>query len=143
VVLAIPSLSLLYLLDEVGYPAATHKALASQWYWSYETHDIHFDSFTSYLSSGPLRLLSADPSLVTYSDLVLRLLITSTDVLHAWAVPSFALKADAVPGRLNMLSTILSRPGLYYGQCSEICGSNHRFMPVTVSVLPLSMRNKF
>jgi len=143
VALAIPSLRLLYLLDEVGFPAATHKAVASQWYWTYETHDIHFVSCSSYLSSGPLRLLSAESSLVTYSELVLRILITSTDVLHAWAVPSFALKADAVPGRLNQLSTVLSRPGLFYGQCSEICGSAHRFMPVTVSVLPLSSRNKF
>jgi len=86
--------------------------------------------------SGPLRLLGADSALCVSSRLVLRLLITSADVLHSFALPSWGLKADAVPGRLNMLSTYLERSGLFYGQCSEICGSNHSFIPIMAEVLP-------
>jgi len=92
------------------------------------------------LASGPLRLLSADSSLVTHPSLVLRFLITAADVLHSWTVPAFGLKADAVPGRLNQLSTYLDRAGVFYGQCSEICGSNHSFIPIRVEVLPLVTR---
>lgn len=85
--------------------------------------------------SRPLRLLGADAGLCVSSRLVLRFLITSADVLHSFALPSWGLKADAVPGRLNMLSTYLERSGRYYGQCSEICGSNHSFMPITAEVI--------
>ena len=85
-------------------------------------------------------MLSADSSLVLNSSLVLRLLITAADVLHSWSVPAFGLKADAVPGRLNQLSTFLDRAGVYYGQCSELCGSNHSFIPISVEVLPLVSR---
>lgn len=90
----------------------------------------------SYLSGGPPRLLSADVSLISTSKLVLRFLVTAADVLHSWALPAWGLKADAVPGRLNQLSTFLERPGIFYGQCSEICGSNHSFIPIKVEVLP-------
>lgn len=89
-----------------------------------------------------LRLLGADSSLNLIARTVLRLLITSTDVLHSWAVPSLGLKVDAVPGRLNQLSSYLERPGLFYGQCSEICGANHSFIPVSVSVSVLSVPNR-
>jgi len=133
--LAAPSLSLLYLLDEVGFPASTTKVFGHQWYWVYEQNDISCSSTTSYISSVPIRNLSADTSLSVSSGLVLRLLISSADVLHSWTIPSWGLKADAVPGRLNQLSTILDRAGLYYGQCSEICGSNHSFMPIMAEVL--------
>lgn len=92
--------------------------------------------FDSYMSPGPLRLLSTDTTLELGSCIVLRLLITGADVLHSWTIPAWAVKADAVPGRLNQLSTILSRPGTFYGQCSEICGSNHSFMPIKAEVLP-------
>lgn len=132
-----PSLSLLYLLDEVGLPSHTSKVLGHQWYWSYECSDsiIAPGSSESYLCSGPHRLLEADHCLQLQSELILRLLISSLDVLHSWTVPSFCIKVDAVPGRLNILSTILSRSGVFYGQCSEICGSNHSFMPIKVEVL--------
>lgn len=134
--LAAPSLSLLYLLDEVGLPASTSKVQGHQWYWYYEATDLGACSFESYLSSRTPRLLGTDTSLLLPRQLVLRLLITAADVLHSWSVPAFGLKVDAVPGRLNQLSTYLERTGLYYGQCSEICGSNHSFMPISVEVCP-------
>jgi len=133
--LAAPSLSLLYLLDEVGFPSSTTKVIGHQWYWSYEAADIIPVSFESYLSSSPLRLLGTDCSPVLVSKHVLRLLITGADVLHSWTIPAMGLKADAVPGRLNQISTFLERSGVFYGQCSEICGSNHSFMPIKAEVL--------
>ena len=135
-VLAAPSLSLLYLLDEVGLPASTSKVLGHQWYWLYEQIDLEAVATESYLCSGVFRLLNTDTSLSVIPNLVLRLLITGADVLHSWTVPSFGLKADAVPGRLNSLSTYLERPGVFFGQCSEICGSNHSFIPIKVEVSP-------
>ena len=134
--LAAPSLSLLYLLDEVGLPSSTSVVQGHQWYWVYETRDFKFNRIDSYLVSSPIRLLGADNALSVSSRLVLRLLITSADVLHSFALPSWGLKADAVPGRLNMLSTYLERSGIYYGQCSEICGSNHSFIPIMAEVIP-------
>merc|ERR1712212_1197563 len=134
--LASPSLSLLYLMDEVGFPTSTSKICGHQWYWVYESYDLAPLSLDSYLSPGPLRLLETDTSLEVPNQAVLRLLITGADVLHSWTIPAWALKADAVPGRLNMLSTYLSRAGVFYGQCSEICGSNHSFMPIKAVVLP-------
>jgi len=97
-------------------------------------------SYDRYITSSSLRLLCADSSLSLWTSLVLRLLVTSSDVLHSWAVPSLGLKVDAVPGRLNQLSTYLERPGLFYGQCSEICGANHSFIPVSVQVLSVPAR---
>lgn len=135
VLLAGPSLSLLYLLDEVGCPSSTTKVQGHQWYWVYEYSDLLHCSYESYLSPSPLRLLGTDTALVLPSSCVLRILITAADVLHSWAVPSWGLKADAVPGRLNQLSTFLERPGVYFGQCSEICGSNHSFMPIKAEVI--------
>ena len=87
------------------------------------------------MTSGPSRLLCTDNSLLVNNQLVLRFLITAADVLHSWTIPAWGLKADAVPGRLNQLSTFLERTGIYYGQCSEICGSNHSFMPIKAEVL--------
>jgi len=130
-----PSLSLLYLLDEVGFPSSTSKAIGHQWYWSYEQSDLSLSRFESYATHSSLRLLGTDSLLTSSSSLVLRFLITSADVLHSFAVPSLGLKADAVPGRLNSLSTYLERPGLFYGQCSEICGANHSFIPIGLQVL--------
>jgi len=133
--LAGPSLSLLYLLDEVGSPSCTSKVQGHQWYWVYESSDLSFISVESYIRPSSVRLLGTDTSLVLQCQLVLRFLITAADVLHSWALPSIGLKADAVPGRLNQLSTYLERPGVFYGQCSEICGSNHSFMPIKAEVL--------
>ena len=138
--LAFPSLSLLYLLDEVGFPTSTTKVHGHQWYWHYENSDAFFSSYDAYISSGALRLLSTDSSLTIIPNIVLRFLISSSDVLHSWSLPAWGLKVDAVPGRLNQLSTFLERSGVFYGQCSEICGSNHSFMPIQAEVLPLANR---
>ena len=100
-----------------------------------------FYSADSYLASGVPRLLSTDTVLSLPPSLVLRLLITAADVLHSWSLPAFGLKADAIPGRLNQLSTFLERSGVFYGQCSEICGSNHSFMPIRVEVTGLAPRH--
>jgi len=134
-VLAAPSLSLLYLLDEVGLPLTTTKVQGHQWYWVYEGSDLVTYHFEAYITTGSTRLLNTDTSLSVNSKMVLRFLVTAADVLHSWTIPAWGLKADAVPGRLNQLSTYLERPGLFYGQCSEICGSNHSFMPIKAEVL--------
>jgi cytochrome c oxidase subunit 2 len=137
--IAAPSLSLLYALDEVGCPVSTSKVQGHQWFWVYEYSDTPTFSTESYLSPGPLRLLSSDGLLTVASGLILRLLITAADVLHSWTIPSWGLKADAVPGRLNSLGVILDRPGVFYGQCSEICGRNHSFIPIQAEVVDVAV----
>nr|YP_009239167.1 cytochrome c oxidase subunit II [Apostichopus parvimensis]AML79758.1 cytochrome c oxidase subunit II [Apostichopus parvimensis] len=140
--IAFPSLQLLYLMDEVNNPFLTIKAIGHQWYWSYEYtdyHEIEFDSYmvpTSDLEAGLPRLLEVDNRLVLPYQNPIRVLVSSADVLHSWAVPSLGVKMDAVPGRLNQTSFLLSRTGLFYGQCSEICGANHSFMPIVIESVP-------
>ena len=141
--IAIPSFALLYSMDEVVDPELTLKVIGSQWYWSYEfsdyfdllDEDIAFDSYmvpTEELSLGQFRLLEVDNEIVLPIQTHIRVLITASDVLHCWAVPSLAVKMDAVPGRLNQSSIFIKREGLFYGQCSELCGVNHGFMPILV-----------
>nr|ALO20680.1 cytochrome c oxidase subunit 2 [Leuckartiara octona] len=140
VFIAFPSLQLLYSMDEVVDPSLTVKAIGHQWYWSYEYSDIDgdsidFDSYmipTSDLETGDLRLLEVDNRVVIPVNTQVRVVITGADVIHCWAVPSLGVKADAIPGRLNQASFLIKRPGVYYGQCSEICGSDHSFMPIVV-----------
>jgi len=134
--LSFPSLSLLYLADEVGKPCLTFKIQAHQWYWVYETKGFYLDSRESHIQSGFPRLLNTDSALVVPSSLPLRFLATSADILHSWTIPSWGLKADAIPGRVNQISIWLERPGKYYGQCSELCGSNHSFIPIVSEVFP-------
>jgi len=143
--LAAPSLSLLYIIDEVGFPLSTSKITGHQWYWVYEAEYrlCSPSSSESYMCTYPIRLLGTRSPLVCYSQSVLRFLVTGADVLHSWALPAFALKADAVPGRLNSLSTYLDRSGVFFGQCSEICGSNHSFIPIVAEVLPTPSRGLF
>nr|QQY85586.1 cytochrome c oxidase subunit 2 [Holothuria spinifera] len=142
--IAFPSLQLLYLMDEVNNPFLTIKAIGHQWYWSYEYtdyHEIEFDSYmipTSDLIDGQPRLLEVDNRLVLPYQNPVRVLVSSADVLHSWAVPSLGVKMDAVPGRLNQTSFLLNRTGLFYGQCSEICGANHSFMPIVIESVPFS-----
>ena len=143
VVLALPSLQLLYLLDEFGSRGTSSCITSSQWYWSFESSDMGLPPVDSYLQDSPHRLLSASSPLIVYYGLNSRLLLTSSDVLHSFALPAFGLKADCVPGRLNTLVTVLDRSGLFFGQCSEICGSNHSFMPVACEVLRLPQRVTF
>nr|YP_010990340.1 cytochrome c oxidase subunit II [Capulus dilatatus]WOW98756.1 cytochrome c oxidase subunit II [Capulus dilatatus] len=144
VFLALPSLRLLYLLDEVGDSSLTIKSIGHQWYWSYEYSDfldIEFDSYmipSNELDSGDFRLLEVDHRVVLPIETDIRILVTSADVLHSWTVPSLGVKADAVPGRLNQLSFFVKYPGVFYGQCSEICGANHSFMPIVIEAIPLN-----
>nr|AAL28031.1 cytochrome oxidase subunit II [Fletcherodrilus unicus] len=139
--LALPSLRILYITDEVSNPAITVKTVGHQWYWSYEYTDfmnIEMDSYmipTSDLVVGDYRLLEVDNRIVVPMQLEIRMLITAADVLHSWTVPSLGVKVDAVPGRLNQIGFTTSHPGVFYGQCSEICGANHSFMPISVEVV--------
>jgi len=152
VFIAIPSFTLLYSLDELSDPLITLKIVGHQWYWSYEYSDyetsisdslsINFDSYmvgTNDLTIGSFRLLEVDNRVVLPIKTPVRLLITSADVIHCWAVPSFGIKVDATPGRLSQASLFIKREGVYYGQCSEICGVNHGFMPIVVSAVKPSM----
>lgn len=141
--IAFPSLQLLYSMDEVVDPSLTIKAVGHQWYWSYEYSDvdgdsIEYDSYmipTSDLNYGDLRLLEVDNKIVVPVDVQVRVVITGADVIHCFAVPSLGVKVDAIPGRLNQVNFLVKRPGAYYGQCSEICGSDHSFMPIVVEAV--------
>lgn len=134
----LPSLRLLYLLDEVNTPRLTLKAIGHQWYWSYEYSDFFQTDFDSYIVAEAdlpiegFRLLDVDNRTVLPINTQIRVLVTATDVIHSWTVPALGVKADAIPGRLNQLRFRIRRPGLFYGQCSEICGSNHSFIPIVV-----------
>ena len=146
VAIAIPSFALLYSVDERVDPARTVKVVGHQWYWTYEYSDRADDEgngreLESYmlpddeLAPGNRRLLEVDNRRVRPVDTHVRRIITAADVLHSWAVPSFGIKVDACPGRLNQVSLFITRPGVYYGQCSEICGVNHGFMPIAVEAM--------
>nr|WMQ72184.1 cytochrome oxidase subunit II [Okanagana synodica] len=143
--IALPSLRLLYLLDEVNNPLMTIKIVGHQWYWSYEYSDflnVEFDSYmkpTNNLDSNEFRLIEVDNRMILPFSTQIRLMISSTDVLHSWSMPSLGIKVDAVPGRLNQVSIMINRPGLIYGQCSEICGSNHSFMPIVIESISNKM----
>nr|YP_006303356.1 cytochrome c oxidase subunit II [Cuora bourreti]AEI26118.1 cytochrome c oxidase subunit II [Cuora bourreti] len=143
ITIALPSLRVLYLMDEINNPHLTIKAMGHQWYWTYEYTDyknFEFDSYmipTQNLPNGHFRLLEVDHRVVMPMESPIRMLISAEDVLHSWAIPSSGVKADAVPGRLNQSTFIMTRPGVFYGQCSEICGANHSFMPIVVESVPL------
>nr|YP_010957501.1 cytochrome c oxidase subunit II [Astrapogon alutus]WMY90828.1 cytochrome c oxidase subunit II [Astrapogon alutus]WNH21663.1 cytochrome c oxidase subunit II [Astrapogon puncticulatus] len=143
ILIALPSLRILYLMDEVNSPHLTIKAIGHQWYWSYEYTDykeLGFDSYmvpTQDLTPGQFRLLETDHRMVVPVESPVRVLVSAEDVLHSWAVPALGVKMDAVPGRLNQTAFLTSRPGVFYGQCSEICGANHSFMPIVVEAVPL------
>nr|QTZ18374.1 cytochrome c oxidase subunit 2 [Rhipicephalus linnaei] len=137
--IAIPSLHLLYLTDETFNSQISIKILGHQWYWSYEYSDFNkeFDSFMIpelEMTKNSFRLLDTDNNLVIPINTNIKYLISSMDVIHSWSIPSLGIKMDAVPGRLNQSFSISSRPGLYYGQCSEICGANHSFMPISLEI---------
>nr|YP_003434430.1 cytochrome c oxidase subunit II [Chaetoderma nitidulum]ABM69274.1 cytochrome c oxidase subunit 2 [Chaetoderma nitidulum] len=136
--LALPSLRLLYVLDEVYQPTLSVKAIGHQWYWSYEYSDfknLKFDAFMlndNQVNMGEYRLLETNNHVVVPMNSSVRFLVTSEDVIHCWTIPSLGVKADAIPGRLNQLNFVITRPGVFYGQCSEICGANHSFMPIAL-----------
>jgi len=144
--IALPSFRLLYLMDEIVLPGLTIKVVGHQWYWSYEYSDyltaegepLEFDSYLvpeNDLELGELRLLAVDEPVVLPVDTTVRAIITATDVIHDWAIPSMGIKLDALPGRLNQASIIAQRTGTFYGQCSELCGVFHGFMPVQIEVV--------
>ena len=139
--LIVPSFRLLYKQMEVPEADLTIKAIGYQWYWGYEYPDhgdIAFDSYMLQdheLAPGQPRLLATDTDVVVPVNKVVRMIITAEDVIHAWAIPSFGVKMDAVPGRLNETWFKATKVGTYYGQCSELCGINHAFMPITVKVV--------
>jgi cytochrome c oxidase subunit 2 len=150
ILIAFPSFKLIYLMDEVIEPAITLKVIGHQWYWSYEFSDYadqdgHSIQFDSYMipendlkpNSGELRLLEVDNRVVVPTNTLVRVILTSADVIHSWAVPSLGLKLDAIPGRLNQTGFLANREGVFYGQCSEICGANHAFMPILVEAVSL------
>ena len=151
--LASPSFSLLYSMDELTTPELTVKIMGHQWFWSYEISDFQACSknslnlkYVCYLlvdedlkakkEKGYFRLLETNKRIVLPTNTHIRLLVSSVDVLHSWTIPSFGVKIDACPGRLNSVSLFLKRIGIFYGQCSEICGVNHGFMPIVVMVVP-------
>nr|YP_010271030.1 cytochrome c oxidase subunit II [Scarites subterraneus]UJY97975.1 cytochrome c oxidase subunit 2 [Scarites subterraneus] len=143
--IALPSLRLLYLLDEINNPLVTLKSIGHQWYWSYEYSDFgktEFDSYmipTNELKNSDFRLLDVDNRVILPFNTQIRVLVTATDVIHSWTVPSLGVKIDATPGRLNQTSFFMNRPGLFFGQCSEICGANHSFMPIAIESVPTNV----
>ena len=147
-IIAVPSFALLYSMDEIIDPVLTLKVIGHQWYWSYEYSDdfsstdesLFFESYMVQeddLEKGQFRLLEVDNRVVLPTEVHIRVLITASDVLHSWAVPSLGVKLDACPGRLNQTSLFIKREGVFYGQCSEICGINHGFMPIVIEAVSL------
>lgn len=147
--LALPRLRLLYLLDEQSNNGIVLKATGHQWYWSYEIPIINIESFDSYivqtnnLEEGSFRLLEVDHRPFIPFGAYTSVVTTSSDVIHAWALPSIGVKIDAVPGRLNSIGIFPEIPGIFYGQCSEICGANHSFIPISVEVINIEDFIKF
>lgn len=136
--IALPSYMLIYLMDEVLEPQMTLNITGHQWYWTYRHPEakINYDSYMTPPEDlepiGAFRLLEVDRRVVLPIRLTIRLLVSSADVIHSWAVPSLGIKVDACPGRLNQIGLKINRLGVFYGQCSEICGVNHSFMPIAV-----------
>uniref|UniRef100_UPI00315C770F cytochrome c oxidase subunit II n=1 Tax=Parasipyloidea carinata TaxID=3126553 RepID=UPI00315C770F len=140
--IATPSLRLLYLMDEINKPMMTMKTVGHQWYWTYEYSDFNETEMESYMinleNKNNLRLLDVDNRMTLPSNTFIRMIVTSTDVIHSWTLPSTGVKIDGTPGRLNQASLMFNRNGLMYGQCSEICGTNHSFMPIVVESMPIN-----
>nr|UOU85385.1 cytochrome c oxidase subunit II [Rhamphomyia physoprocta] len=142
--IALPSLRLLYMLDEINEPMITLKTIGHQWYWSYEYSDflnIEFDSYmipTNEMTNDQFRLLDVDNRIVIPMNSQIRILVTAADVIHSWTIPALGVKVDGTPGRLNQTNFLINRPGLFFGQCSEICGANHSFMPIVIESVPMN-----
>nr|ARH53820.1 cytochrome c oxidase subunit 2 [Elaphrus cupreus] len=140
--IALPSLQLLYLLDEISNPSVTLKSIGHQWYWSYEYSNFKKMEFDSYmipmneLNENNFRLLDVDNRIILPFNSQIRVLVSATDVIHSWTIPNLGVKIDATPGRLNQSNFFMNRSGLFYGQCSEICGANHSFMPIVIESVP-------
>jgi len=142
-IIAFPSLYLLYLIEDISKPSLSVKVVGHQWYWEYQYSNSWFNySFDSYIVYDNIEMplfyrLDVDNRLVLPTISAILFLVTSADVIHSWTVPTLGIKCDAIPGRLNYLTTSTLYSGVYYGQCREICGSNHRFMPIVVEFVPI------
>nr|WGU50330.1 cytochrome c oxidase subunit 2 [Laemobothrion sp.] len=139
IVIGLPSLKILYIMESTTNPCITIKAMGHQWYWSYEfplDGGFEFDSYMSPSDGGgdDSRLYDVDNRVVTIKDMTMRVVCSSTDVIHSWTVPALGVKVDANPGRLNQCMIEPTRFGIFYGQCSEVCGALHAFMPIAVEV---------
>lgn len=153
VFISLPSFALLYAIDELHDPKLTIKVIGNQWYWNYQYTDyidemsgIEFDSYMLLeedLANGSYRLLEVDERLVLPERVSIRVLVTSLDVIHSWAIPSLGIKMDACPGRLNQVGMYIRRRGVFFGQCSELCGVNHAFMPIVVESVGLERYKDF
>nr|AFU55306.1 cytochrome oxidase c subunit 2 [Haemaphysalis hystricis]UXX50265.1 cytochrome c oxidase subunit 2 [Haemaphysalis hystricis] len=146
--IAMPSLHLLYLTDEMFSSQMSIKIIGHQWYWSYEYSDFNkeFDSFMipeQEMMENSFRLLDTDNNLIIPFNTTIKFLITSADVIHSWSLPSLSIKMDAIPGRLNQAFSFAKRPGMFFGQCSEICGANHSFMPISMEIVKMKNFIKF
>nr|YP_009566972.1 cytochrome c oxidase subunit II [Cryptopone sauteri]QBB73595.1 cytochrome c oxidase subunit 2 [Cryptopone sauteri] len=136
--IAIPSIKILYLTDEINSTNLSIKSIGHQWYWSYEYTNFFNIEFNSYmipsneLNLNEFRLLDVDNRCIIPFNYPIRIISTSLDVIHAWTIPSLGIKMDSTPGRLNQSMLFMNRPGIYFGQCSEICGINHSFMPIVI-----------
>lgn len=139
VFIVIPSLTSLYILDTCLFCGMTIRIIGHQWYWSYFYKDLQeffFDSYMVPREVSKIRLLEVDNRFVVPTSMPIRFLVSSSDVLHSWTIPSFGIKIDAVPGRINQFCFSSKRSGVFFGQCSEICGANHRFMPIVMESIP-------
>lgn len=142
VAIAVPSYRILYYLDHTTEADMTLKITGNQWFWSYEYVDagVSFDAIALPeaevdIKAGQHRLLETDRHVILPVDTNIRLLFTATDVIHAWTIPAFGVKLDNMPGRINETWTRITKPGRYYGQCSELCGVDHSYMPIVVDAV--------
>nr|YP_009974396.1 cytochrome c oxidase subunit II [Chanohirata hamata]QNJ33326.1 cytochrome c oxidase subunit II [Chanohirata hamata] len=144
IVIAMPSLKILYLIEEINKPMITIKAIGHQWYWSYEYSDFLKMEFESYMKPSnsiklnEFRLIETDNRISLPYNIQSRILVTSDDVIHSWTIPALGIKIDGSPGRINQGNIMMMRPGMYFGQCSEICGANHSFMPISIESIKMN-----
>nr|WRK21377.1 cytochrome c oxidase subunit II [Xestocephalus sp. n. C ZLL-2024a] len=138
VFIAMPSLKILYMIEETNNPLITVKTMGHQWYWSYEYSDMKKFEMESYMkplntiNKKEFRVLETDNHIIMPYNTQIRMLMSSTDVIHSWTIQTIGVKMDASPGRINQSNLMINRPGMFFGQCSEICGSNHTFMPISL-----------
>nr|YP_010990684.1 cytochrome c oxidase subunit II [Rhotana formosana]WOW99128.1 cytochrome c oxidase subunit II [Rhotana formosana] len=132
--IAVPSIKIMYMMEELTNPMISIKTIGHQWYWSYEYSNSKNKEMDSYMTNfeSSFRMLDVDNRMIMPMMTQIRLIITSQDVIHSWTIPSLGIKMDAVPGRLNQTTIFSKKPGLFFGECSEICGTNHSFMPITI-----------
>nr|AWX92094.1 cytochrome c oxidase subunit II [Ugyops sp. APL-2018] len=147
VMIAIPSLKILYMMEEMINPTVSIKTMGHQWYWTYEYSDKKKNEMESYMKKNTkkqeIRLMEVDNRMKMPLLTQIRMIVSSSDVIHSWTIQSMGIKMDAIPGRLNQLNLMSKKPGLFFGQCSEICGTNHSYMPITVESIKMKLFKKW